>query len=127
MTQLTTLGDKPAASPHNIMTVTGSAAAQIKKLMAEAPEGEKFIGIRIGVTATGCSGLSYSLEYAAEANPMDILVEDKGVKIFIEPKAQLYIAGMEMDYFENSFESGFVFNNPNATGHCGCGKSFTTN
>lgn len=107
-----------------LMTLTESAAQHIKGLMSEAPEGEKFAGLRVGVQAAGCSGLSYSLEYAKEASPMDVVIEDKGVKLFIDAKAQLYIAGMEMDYFENKFESGFVFNNPNATGHCGCGKSF---
>lgn len=109
-----------------LMTLTESAATHIKGLMNEAPEDQKFVGLRVGVTATGCSGLSYSLEYAMEQNPMDVVIEEKGVKLFIDPKAQLYIAGMEMDYFENQFESGFVFNNPNATGHCGCGKSFKT-
>lgn len=109
---------------NQLMTLTESAANHIKGLMANAPKGEEFTGLRVGVTATGCSGLSYSLEYAKEAQPMDVLVEDKGVKVFIDPKAQMYIAGMEMDYFEDKFESGFTFNNPNATGHCGCGKSF---
>lgn len=109
---------------QQLMTLTDSAAMHIKGLMEKAPEGEKFEGLRVGVTASGCSGLSYSLEYAKQAEPMDVLVEDKGVKIFIDPKAQMYIAGMEMDYFEDKFESGFTFNNPNATGHCGCGKSF---
>jgi iron-sulfur cluster assembly protein len=109
-----------------LLTLTENAAQHIKGLMASAPEGEKFEGLRVGVEAAGCSGLSYHLEYAAQANPMDIVIEDKGVKVFIDPKAQLYIAGMEMDYFDNKFESGFVFNNPNATGHCGCGKSFKT-
>ncbi|MBL8714067.1 MAG: iron-sulfur cluster assembly accessory protein [Alphaproteobacteria bacterium] len=109
---------------NQLMTLTESAANHIKGLMANAPKGEEFTGLRVGVTASGCSGLSYSLEYAKEAQPMDVLVEDKGVKVFIDPKAQMYIAGMEMDYFEDKFESGFTFNNPNATGHCGCGKSF---
>ena len=107
-----------------LLTLTENAAEHIKGLMASAPADEKFAGIRVGVTASGCSGMSYSLEYAKEASPMDILVEDKGVKIFVDAKAQLYIAGMEMDYFKNNFEEGFVFNNPNASGHCGCGKSF---
>lgn len=107
-----------------LMTLTDSAATHIKGLMAQAPEGEKFEGLRVGVVAAGCSGLSYSLEYANEPTPMDIVIEDKGVKLFVDAKAQLYIAGMEMDYFEDKFESGFVFNNPNATGGCGCGKSF---
>lgn len=111
----------------NLVTLTDNAANHIKNLMDQAPEGEKFLGLRVGVTASGCSGMSYSLEYAKEASPMDVLVEDKGVKLFIDPRAQMYIAGMEMDYFEDKFESGFTFNNPNATGHCGCGKSFKTN
>lgn len=110
-----------------LITLTESAANHIKTLMNDAPADEKIAGIRVGVTATGCSGMSYSLEYASEANPMDITVEDKGVKIFVDPRAQLYLVGMEMDYYETQFESGFVFNNPNATGHCGCGKSFKTN
>lgn len=107
-----------------LLTLTESAAEHIKGLMASAPAEESFSGIRVGVTATGCSGMSYSLEYAKEAAPMDVVIEDKGVKIFVDAKAQLYIAGMEMDFFKNNFEEGFVFNNPNATGHCGCGKSF---
>jgi iron-sulfur cluster assembly protein len=107
-----------------LMTLTESAANHIKTLMTEAPSGEKFAGLRVGVTATGCSGLSYSLEYAKEQSPQDVVIEEKGVKLFVDPRAQLYIAGMEMDYYEDKFESGFTFNNPNAKGHCGCGKSF---
>lgn len=107
-----------------LMTLTDTAAEHIKGLMTAAPAEEQFSGIRVGVTPSGCSGMSYSLEYAKEAEPMDIVIEDKGVKIFVDAKAQLYIAGMEMDYFRNNFEEGFIFNNPNATGHCGCGKSF---
>lgn len=107
-----------------LLTLTESAAEHIKGLMTAAPAEESFSGIRVGVTASGCSGMSYSLEYAKEASPMDVVIEDKGVKIYVDAKAQLYIAGMEMDYFKNNFEEGFVFNNPNATGHCGCGKSF---
>ena len=109
-----------------LMSLTDSAAQHIKALMAEAPAEQKISGIRVGVTATGCSGMSYSLEYAAAPSPTDIVIEDKGVKIYVDMRAQLYIAGMEMDYFESRFESGFIFNNPNATGHCGCGKSFKT-
>ena len=107
-----------------LMTLTDNAAEHIKGLMTAAPAEEQFSGIRVGVTASGCSGMSYSLEYAKDATPTDIVIEDKGVKIFVDAKAQLYIAGMEMDYFRNNFEEGFIFNNPNASGHCGCGKSF---
>ena len=107
-----------------LISLTENAASQIKQIMAQAPADEKIIGIRVGVTASGCSGMSYSLAYATEGSPMDVLVEDKGVKIFVDAKAQLYLAGMEMDYFQNNFEEGFIFNNPNAVGSCGCGKSF---
>lgn len=109
-----------------LMTLTDNAAQHIKALVDQAPADDKILGLRVGVTATGCSGLSYSLEYAREQNPMDVMVEDKGVKLFVDAKAQLYIAGMEMDYFENEFEQGFTFNNPNSVGSCGCGKSFRT-
>ena len=107
-----------------LMKLTTAAADQIRALMAEAPKDEKCIGIRLGVVAAGCSGLSYNMEYVTAENPADVVVEDKGVKVYIDPRAQLYIAGMEMDYAQGQFESGFVFNNPNAVGQCGCGKSF---
>lgn len=109
---------------QQLITLTDSAAAHIKSLMAEAPVDQKILGVRIGVTASGCSGMSYSLEYATEENPLDVSIVDKDVKIYVDSRAQLYVAGMEMDYHEDKFESGFVFNNPNAAGHCGCGKSF---
>jgi iron-sulfur cluster assembly protein len=105
-----------------LLTLTETAAQHIKALMAE----QNFTALRVGVTASGCSGMSFSLEPASDQSALDIVVEDKGVKLFVDMKAQLYIAGMELDYFESQFESGFVFNNPNATGHCGCGKSFKT-
>ena len=109
---------------NQLLTLTDNAANHIKNLMTEAPDGAPVVGLRVGVTSTGCSGYSYSLEYAKEQNPLDIVIEEKGVKLLIDAKAQLYIAGMEMDYYENRFESGFIFNNPNAKGMCGCGKSF---
>jgi iron-sulfur cluster assembly protein len=111
---------------QQVLTVTDSAAAQIKSLIAQAPEGQPVIGLRIGVQAGGCSGMSYFMEYASEQNPMEEVVEDKGVKIFVDQRALLYLIGTEMDYADGQFESGFTFRNPNETGRCGCGKSFKT-
>lgn len=111
---------------QQVLTVTDSAAAQIKSLIAQAPEGQPVIGLRIGVQAGGCSGMSYFMEYAAEKNAGEEVVEDKGVKIFVDQRALLYLIGTEMDYTDGQFESGFTFRNPNETGRCGCGKSFKT-
>ncbi len=111
---------------QQLLTVTQSAAEQIKSLIAQAPEGQPVVGLRIGVQSGGCSGMSYFMEYAAEQLPLEEVVEDKGVKIFVDPKAMLYLIGTEMDYKDGEFESGFTFKNPNETGRCGCGKSFKT-
>jgi len=111
---------------QQLLTVTDNAANQIKSLMAQAPEGQPVVGLRIGVQAGGCSGMSYFMEYAAEKNAGEEVVEDKGVKIFVDQRAMLYLIGTEMDYADGQFESGFVFKNPNETGRCGCGKSFKT-
>jgi iron-sulfur cluster assembly accessory protein len=106
-----------------LMTLTDSAAEQIKSLMSE----QNFNILRIGVTSAGCSGLGYMMEPAAEPAATDTLIEDKGVKLVVDMKSQLYLAGMELDYIVGQFEQGFVFKNPNETGRCGCGKSFSTN
>ncbi|MDD9901702.1 MAG: iron-sulfur cluster assembly accessory protein [Alphaproteobacteria bacterium] len=108
-----------------LMTLTNAAAEQIKSLISQAPEGQEILGLRVGVQAAGCSGLGYVMDYATEENPLDITIEDKGVKIFVDASSQLYLAGIEIDWMQDKFESGFVFNNPNAKGHCGCGKSFS--
>ncbi|MCE9508200.1 MAG: iron-sulfur cluster assembly accessory protein [Alphaproteobacteria bacterium] len=109
---------------QQMITLTSSAAEQVKALIAQAPEGQPVLGLRIGVQSGGCSGMSYFMEYAVDKNPMEEVVEDKGVKIFVDPKAMLYLIGTEMDYNDGEFESGFTFRNPNETGRCGCGKSF---
>jgi len=106
----------------NVISVTEAAAERVKKLMAKS-QGE-VMGLRIGVKAKGCSGMSYSVEYAKERSPGDEVVEDKGVTLFIDPKATLFIIGSEMDYVEDKLQSGFVFRNPNEKGRCGCGESF---
>jgi len=107
-----------------MISLTQNAAAQVKSLLTQAPEGREVLGLRIGVQPGGCSGMSYFMEYAVEKNPMEEVIEDKGVRIFVDPKAMLYLIGTEMDYNEGEFESGFTFKNPNEKGHCGCGKSF---
>jgi len=106
----------------NVITVTEAAAARVKALMAKS-QGE-VQGLRIGVKTKGCSGMSYSVEYAKEQVAGDEVVEDKGVTLFIDPKATLFIIGSEMDYVEDKLQSGFVFRNPNEKGRCGCGESF---
>jgi iron-sulfur cluster assembly protein len=102
--------------------ITDAAAEKIKQLLAK--RGKPSAGIRIGIRTKGCSGLSYTLEYADAKGPFDEVVDDKGVTILIDPKATLFIIGTEMDYAEDKLESGFVFRNPNEKGRCGCGESF---
>lgn len=111
---------------QQMITLTDNAAEHIKALMAEAPEGQPVLGLRIGVKSGGCSGMSYFMEYAAEKKPLEDVVEDKGVKVFIDPSAMMYLIGTEMDYNESDFEAGFTFKNPNEASRCGCGKSFKT-
>lgn len=110
----------------DILTVTDRAAEQIHRLLAKS--NKPVLGIRVGIKFNaGCSGKEYMIEYAEEKNPLEELIETKGVKILIEPKAVMYLIASEMDYVEeDQFKAGFTFNNPNVTGHCGCGKSFST-
>ncbi len=106
-----------------IMSLTEAAASQVKLLLDQ--RGEESLGIRIGVRSGGCSGFKYEVEYADEKNKYDEEINDKGVTIFIDPKALMYLIGTQMDYIEEEFKSGFVFTNPNETGKCGCGSSFS--
>jgi len=116
----------PAAKPRRprpqVMSVTPAAAEQVKALIDK--RGRETAGIRIGVRTKGCSGLSYTLEYADKQEPMDEVVETEGVKLLIDPKASLFLIGTVMDYEEEKLKSGFVFRNPNEKGRCGCGESF---
>lgn len=107
-----------------MISLTQSAAEQVKSLLSQAPEGQEVLGLRIGVQPGGCSGMSYYMEYALDKNPTEEVIEQSGVKIFVDNRAMMYLIGTEMDYKEGEFESGFVFRNPNEKGHCGCGKSF---
>lgn len=102
--------------------VTDAAAERVKALLAG--RGKPSVGIRIGVRTKGCSGLSYTLEFADEKGKFDEVVEADGVTILIDPKATMFILGTEMDYVEDKLESGFVFRNPNEKARCGCGESF---
>ncbi len=111
-----------APSPA-MLTLTDAAADQVRKLIDDSET--TVIGLRVGVSSKGCSGLSYVFEYAEEKKSLEEEVESKGVKIFIDPMAIMFIMGSEMDYKQDRLQSGFVFNNPNAKNVCGCGESFS--
>jgi iron-sulfur cluster assembly protein len=104
------------------LSVTESAAERIRTLLAK--RGKPSLGIRVGVRSRGCSGLTYTLEYADEKGKFDEVVEANGVTILIDPKATMFILGTEMDFVEDKLQSGFTFRNPNEKGRCGCGESF---
>ena len=105
-----------------VITLSDRAAERVKEIIANAKE--SIVGVRVGVSSGGCAGMSYVMEYAKNTNPNDEIVEDKGVKILIEPKAIMYLLGTEMDYKKEELVSTFVFKNPNETERCGCGESF---
>ena len=105
-----------------VITLSNDAASRIKEIMAK--DESDSIGVRVGVKSGGCAGMSYIMEYAKKINPNDEIVEDKGVKVFIDPGAIMYLLGTEMDYKKEEFSSSFIFKNPNETERCGCGESF---
>lgn len=104
-----------------VMRLTEAAAQRIKEVMAQADKA--VAGVRVGVKNGGCAGMEYTMEYAETVNPADEVVEDKGIKILIDPKAVLFLLGTEMDFKTEKLSAQFVFNNPNQTGACGCGES----
>ena len=106
----------------SVMTITEPAAEQVKALLAK--RGKPSAGIRVGIRTAGCSGLTYTLEYADERNKFDEVVEERGVTVLIDPKAVMFLIGTEMDFVTEKMKSGFVFNNPNEKNRCGCGESF---
>lgn len=103
-----------------VMTLTDAAAERVRQIMASRPD---VVGLRVGVKNGGCAGMEYTMSWATEQNKFDEVVEDKGVKILIDPKAILFLLGTEMDYKVDKLSSQFVFNNPNQTSACGCGES----
>ena len=105
-----------------IIKVSENAANRIKEIMANAEKDA--LGVRVSVKSGGCAGMSYVMEYSKEINPNDEVIEDKGIKVFVDSAAVMYLLGTEMDYKIEPFSSSFVFNNPNETERCGCGESF---
>jgi iron-sulfur cluster assembly protein len=106
-----------------VMRLTDAAAARIHEIMKQS-EGQ-YIGVRVGVTNGGCAGQAYSMDYAEAQKPLDEVVEDKGVRIFVDPKAVMFLVGTEMDYVREKLAARFIFHNPNQTEACGCGESVT--
>ena len=107
---------------EQIIKLSDNAAERIKQIMSKAENSA--IGVRVGVKSGGCAGMSYVMEYANEIKPNEEVIEEKGVKVFIDPKAIMYLLGTEMDYKKDKFSSKFIFKNPNETERCGCGESF---
>ena len=107
---------------EQVIKLSDNAAEKIKQIMFKAEKSA--IGVRVGVKSGGCAGMSYFMEYAREIKPNEEVIEDKGVKVFIDSAAVMYLLGTEMDYKKEDFSSTFVFNNPNETERCGCGESF---
>jgi iron-sulfur cluster assembly protein len=122
MTDTSTLSTAPKPRPRpQVMRLTEAAAQRVRELMARGDG--KIVGLRVGIKNGGCAGQSYTVEYADEIRPSDEVVEDKGVKILVDPKAVLFLLGTEMDYQADKMSASFVFNNPNQTSACGCGES----
>ena len=107
---------------EQVIKLSDNAANRIKEIMSKAESSA--IGVRVGVKSGGCAGMSYIMEYAIEAKKNEEVIEDKGVKVFIDSNAIMYLLGTEMDYKTDKFSSQFVFKNPNETERCGCGESF---
>lgn len=118
MATVTTTRPRPQA-----LMLTPTAEARIAALMAKAPEGA--IGVKLSTPRRGCSGLAYSVDYVTEAKPLDERIETPGGILFVDGASLLYLIGSRMDWVEDDFTAGFVFQNPNAKGSCGCGESFT--
>ena len=122
MTELQTTA-RPRRPRPKAVTLTDAAAARVKAIMAKAEQ--TYVGLRVGVKNGGCAGQEYTFAYAESVEPLDEVVEDKGVTILIDPKAILFLIGSEIDYETTKLASKFVFRNPNQTDACGCGESVT--
>ena len=110
-----------ALAPFKVVTLTDAAANRVKDIIAKADR--PIVGVRVGVKNGGCAGMSYTMEYAEERRAGEDVVEDRGVRVFIDPKAVLFLLGTQMDFQTSKLASQFVFNNPNQTSACGCGES----
>jgi iron-sulfur cluster assembly protein len=108
---------------QQLISLTPAALARVRALLAT--QGEEVCGLKLGVRTTGCSGMSYQLDFARAVGPGDEVVETEGVKVVIDPKAALYVQGTEVDFVEDKLGAMFVFNNPNEKARCGCGESFS--
>jgi iron-sulfur cluster assembly protein len=106
-----------------IITITDAAAERIKEILSKAQE-SNVAGVRVSVVTGGCAGMTYEMHYLKEKKVGDEVIKDKGVEVYIDPKAIMYLLGTTMDYKKEKFSSSFVFNNPNETERCGCGESF---
>ena len=113
---------KPAARPRpQVMSITDAAAARVREIIANSDK--PLLGVCVGVKNAGCAGMSYTMEFAEEIGKYDEVVEDKGVKIVVDPKAIMFLLGTQMDFRTEKLSATFVFNNPNQTSACGCGES----
>ena len=119
--ETTTTQPRPRRERPKAMKLSDAAAARVREILAKS-DGQ-YQGIRVGVMNGGCAGMSYVMDYAETAQPLEEVVEDKGVKIFIDPKAILFLIGTELDFVKEKLGARFVFNNPNQTSACGCGES----
>ena len=108
-------------SRFKVMTLTDAAAARVQEVVANS--GGEIVGLRVGVKNGGCAGMSYTMELAQTIAPTDEIIEDKGVRVLIDPKAVLFLLGSQMDFRADKLSAGFVFSNPNETSACGCGES----
>jgi iron-sulfur cluster assembly protein len=120
-TTTTTTPVRPRRERPKAVRLTDAAASRIREIVSSSETPVE--GVRVGVTNGGCAGMSYTMDFAESAKPLEEVVEDKGVKIFIEPKAILFLIGTEMDFVHEKLGARFVFNNPNQTAACGCGES----
>ena len=114
---------RPRRPRPKVVTLSESAAERVREIMGRAEK--PYAGLRVGVKNGGCAGQEYVLEYAEKIEPLDEVIEDKGVTILVEPKAVLFLIGAEIDYEVTKLSAKFVFRNPNETDACGCGESVT--
>ena len=121
MTTASVTTTRPRRERPKVVRLTDDAAARIRDIM-EKSDG-RYVGVRVGVKNGGCAGMSYTMDYAEAKNPLDEVIEDKGVRILIDPKAVMFLIGTEMDFTRDKLASRFVFSNPNQKEACGCGES----